>query len=361
MFEKFLNNKEFTKEDIERLFEFLEKDKFSSLSLDEQNELIDIIIDISNDANNNGNNVKGIGMIKNSIGELESIDIQGTIDEIGYESFRDSIREAILDNNLQITSVSLNEIKDLVEKMKNGTITKEEQLKLDIIMNDRINNNNDEDIEFSTYTVLHSYVSLINKYEQVKDKEEDLNLLKDAEPFVNSAYIALLASFMLRPDNAIGKMFNKHGFKKTQMAINDLSAKLFDIIVNYGKDNDIAPERILVALANVAKFITEPLNTSLDTGEDTGEEDILEDLLSFLSIIDSKAFKKDKKELDLNEDKISECIRKVQEGSKKANESNKNKKASTKKSANADKKESKNNDIKKLLLDDWQSIMRYLK
>jgi hypothetical protein len=166
--------------------------------------------------------------------------------------------------------------------------------------------------------------------QSIGDKE--VTLLRDAEPFINAAYITLLASLISKPDNAIGKMFDKHGFEKVQMSIADLTVKFSNMIIDYSKDNNIAPERTLIALANVIKILAGPLDTSLDTYPDDMLEDVLSNVLAAVYDID-----------------LASSINELRKGSKDDKKNN----DSTNKSANADKKESQSDkDIRKLLLDD---------
>lgn len=313
-------------EDIERLFSYLEKDKFNSLSLSDQNSLIDTLISISNKTYGDSS-VKTIGMMKGSNG-FTNFDLQSIIDKMGYEPFREMMRETISKGGLTTNSVNASEIKELVEKMKDGTITQEERDALDAIMGSNFHCNDHEDVHFSTYSIIHLYTSLLNQ--ATNDKE--ITLLRDAEPFINAAYITLLASLISKPDNAIGKMFDKHGFEKVRLSIMDLTIKFSNMIIEYSKDNNIAPERTLIALTNVIKILADPLDTSLNAYP----EDMLEDVLSHVLTAT----------YDMDSSSSVDELRKGSKDDKKNNDS-------TNKSANADKKESQSdNDIRKLLLDD---------
>lgn len=312
-------------EEVKRLFSYLEKDKFNSLSLSDQNSVIDTLINISN-KNYGDTSIKTIGMTKGSDG-FTNLDIQSIIDEMGYESFREVMRKAISKGGLSTNSVSASELANLVEKMKNGTITEEEKDVLDAIISNEFCYNSHEDIYFSTYSIIRIYTSLLKELAE----DDKVVLLRDAEPFVSAAYTTLLSSFISKPDNAIGKMFEKHGFEKVQMSILDLAVKFSNIIIEYSKDNDIAPERTLMALMNVIKVLAGPLDTSLDAYP----EDTLKDTLSHvLDVV-----------FDAAPDSSLDELRK---GSK--DEENNDR---INKSANADNKEyQSDNDIRKLLLDD---------
>lgn len=313
--------------DLERLFSYLDKEKFNSLSLSDQNEVIDTLINISDTSNNPDSNVKTIGMVKGSNG-LQNFNIQHIIDTMGYEPFREMMRKAISEGGLSMNSIPASEVQDLCEKLKNGNITEEEQEKLDMIMHSKFAHNDHEDVQFSTYTILHLYSGLLDK----AFEDKDITLLRDAEPFINSAYITLLASLISKPDNPIGKMFDKHGFGKVQMAITDLTVKFSNLIIDYSKENCIAPERTLIALMNVIKILAGPLDTSLDAYPEDMLEDILSHVLTAVYDIDSP-----------------ESLDELRKGSKDDKKTN----VSTNKSANADKKESQSDDdIRKLLLDD---------
>lgn len=314
-------------EDIERLFSYLEKDKFNSLSFSDQNSVIDTLISISN-KDCGDSSVETIGMMKGSNG-FTDFDLQSIIDKMGYEPFREMMREAISRGGLTTSSINASEVTDLVEKMKNGTLTEKEREALDAIMShEHLHCNDQEDIQFSTYSIVHLYTNLLDQ--SIKDKE--ITLLRDAEPFINATYITLLASLISKPDNAIGKMFDKHGFEKLRLSIMDLTVKFSNMIIEYSKDNNIAPERTLLALMNVVKILAAPLDTSLDGYP----EDMLEDVLShvFAAVY------------DMDPPSSVDELRKVSKDDKENNDS-------TNKSANADKKESQSdNDIRKLLLDD---------
>jgi hypothetical protein len=155
---------------------------------------------------------------------------------------------------------------------------------------------------------------------------QDVTMLKDAEPFINAAYVNLLASFIGNKDNAISNMFNKHGFDKTMISLNDLTVKFANLIIEYSKDNDIPPERTMMALMSVIKILAGPINTSLDCYPD----DKLDDIIGHILVTTSDGNNED--QMDDLKDTSND---------------------STTKSANADKKESQDdNDIRKLLLDD---------
>lgn len=314
-------------DDLKRLFSYLEKDKFNSLSFSDQNSVIDTLISISN-KDCGDSSVKTIGMMKGSNG-FTNFDLQSIIDKMGYEPFREMMREAISKGGLTTSSINASEVTDLVEKMKNGTLTEKEKEALDAIMShEHLHCNDQEDVQFSTYSIVHLYTNLLDQ--SIGDKE--VTLLRDAEPFINAAYIALLASLISKPDNAIGKMFDKHGFEKVQMSIIDLTVKFSNMIIDYSKDNNIAPERTLIALANVIKILAGPLDTSLDAYPDDMLEEVLSHVLAVVYDIDPAS-----------------SVDELRKGSKDNNENN----DSTNKSANADKKESQSDkDIRKLLLDD---------
>ena len=104
------------------------------------------------------------------------------------------------------------------------------------------------------------------------------------------------------------------------------------MIIDYSKENNIAPESTLIALMNVIKILAGPLDTSLDAYPDDMLEDILSHVLTAVYDIDSP-----------------ESLDELRKGSKDDKKTN----VSTNKSANADKKESQSDDdIRKLLLDD---------
>jgi hypothetical protein len=310
-------------DDIERLFSYLEKDKFNSLSLCEQNEVLDILLKISSKEHNQTSNVKTIGLVKGKDG-FSDLSIQKIIDDIGYEPFREIMRDTISKGGLQFTALNRDDLRNLHDKAKNGNLSEDEIRKLRELLN--VHHNSHEDVHFSSYTVLHLYSNLLAR---AKDNDE-IQLLSDAEPFINAAYVALLSAFLSRNDNPIGKMFTTHGFEKTKLAIDDLTLKLSDLIIEYSKEHDLAPERTMIALLNVVRTIAEPLETSMDYPKNKVGE-VLEHVLIGLSGLDDPS----------SIDKLGNKLEKdVQEDS-------------SNNSANADIKESKNDvDIRKLLLDD---------
>lgn len=306
--------------EVERLFSYLDQEKFDSLSLSEQDEVIDTLISLSSKAEE-GQNVHTRGFIKGSKG-ITNFNVQKIIDEVGYEPFREVMRTAISKGGLKVGTLHMDEIKDLCERAENGTLTDEEEKLLKSLISFRPHINDPEDVQFSAYTVSHLYYGFV---ERTKDSK-DINALKDAQPFINAAFTNLLAAFIGNKDNAISSMFDKQGLDKVLVSLNDLTIKFANMIIEYSKDNDIAPERTTMALMNVVKILAEPLNTSLDCYPDDKIDDIVGNML--VTVSDENA-----------EDKMDDL-------KSTSNDS-------TTKSANADKKESQDdNDIRKLLLDD---------
>lgn len=321
MFENFNPDNE---EDIQELFNYLEKDKFNNLSISEQNQVIDILISISNQVNN-GSKIKTIGLVRGSDG-LTDIGIQKLIDTVGYEKFRDIMRKTISQGQLQLSSLTPDDLESLYDKIKQGNLSDDELVKLHAILNNTLPNNSVEDVNFSSYTILHLYSSLLAKNE----KESEVKLLADAEPFMTAAYVSLLSAFLSRNDNAIGKMFSKHGFDKTKLAIDNLTAEFTNLIIDYSKEHDLAPERTMIALVNVLRILSSPVDTSMNCPDDK-IGDVLEHVL-------------------LGTTELSDGEHAIEEVRKHFNAKTKE---STNNSANADIKESNNNhDIRKLLLDD---------
>ena len=308
------------RKDVERLLEYLKKDNFNSLSLDEQNKVIDLLIEISNKSAEDIT-VHTIGIEKGSNGVV-GLDLNRIIDKMGYENFRNMMRESISRNGLQISSIGADEFHDLCKKANNGQLSEEETEKLRMVLDSEMvslkyfAHNDQEDVQFSTYSIMHLYFEMLKSA-----NDKDIVMLQDAEPFVNAAYITLLGSLLSNNNNPIGKMFNKHGFEKVEVDITTISAQLTELIINFGQDNDIAPERVLIALMNVIKILSAPIHTSLEKYPKDKIGEILSNLLLAVHGIDNDF------EVPKND--------------------------STNKSANADKKESNSdNDIRKLLLDD---------
>ena len=327
--------------EIERLFEYLEKDKFSSLSFDEQDELLDFLIDCTNGKMCGSNKVTTIGLIQ---GSKHGFEMSNLIDEVGKDKLKDILREAILSDQIHMNKIGLKDVTGAVERLKNGTASEEDMAMLDSIIKSKtghpiFSNKDQKDVDFSTFAIIKAYCA----YFDFEDPDDETEFIKDIEPLIQATYCIAMAGIVSDSDNPVGKMFMKHGYFKVQKDIIDLTLKFSDLIVNYSKDNLIAPEKTFLALLNVLKIISGPLNISLDNYN----EDKLEDALFHIMFAENE---KDHEDID---NIIKDSIDNDDDDTDQEPISDVVEHESDKSLANANKKESKSKpNIRKLLLDD---------
>ena len=299
--------------DLKQLMHFMEKEQFIKLTLEEQNAVVDALIKLAQD----DGNVKVIGLIKDENGS--NMTPKDMIDRIGLENFRKMLRDAISEGVLSTHSISLKEFRDLCEKASSNTLTDDEKEKFDALVQSHFHYSDRDSLQFTTFALVRAFVSFVKKDRQSTD--DSAHFIEDAEPFIYSAYIALLTSMVTNSSSSFGKMFEKHGFDKVKLSIDNLTYKITNLLIDYSKENDIEPEQLLMALMNATKILAGPLNTSLHIDDNVKELD--NDLIQILLNV-----------FDLNIDKQNIY-------SKHSSES-----------ANADKSDNKQKDIRKLLFDD---------
>lgn len=334
--------------DMERLFEYLDKDKFNSLSFDEQNEMLDFLLDCTEGKTVGSKKVTTIGIMDGFSGD--NFNIKTAINRLGRDKVKELLREAISSNAMHMNKVTLGDLKDAIERLKEGKATKEDMIILDSILKAKTGHHifssekNQMDVDFSTFAILKAYCA----YFDFEDPDGENTFVKDIEPLINAVYCVAMAGIISNQDNPVGAMFDKHGYDKVQKDVIDLTVKLSDIIVDYSKDNLIAPEKIFLALLNVLKIISGTLDINLDNYD----ENKVEDLLYHIMFAERE---KNHEEIDSF---VKECI--IDEDSEHDNEDDEKpinnniiKNESDKPLANANKMDSKTKvDIRKLLLDD---------
>ena len=314
--------------DVRELIKLIRKDVFNNLSVFEQDKIIDKFVELTTSSEG----LNKVGFIKgnNKVNAFEPQRMREIIDDLGVEGFKNLLRKSFTEGLVDMSVVRLCEIEDLMKKMEDGTISEDEISNLKDLLHKSSYTSDRDEVEFSTFAILNIYTSSFSTFNE-EDKDGDLKLAKDAEPFILSAYISFLASFLSNTHNPIGKMFMKHGLEKTLLGIDDISADIGSLIINHCQENNIAPENAIMAMLNLLKTMATPLDTRLNY-----ESDRIEEVFSGLC---AAIF--DKPELNDNDD--DEYDEDEEESSDE----------STTKSANADNMESKNNkDIKKLLFDD---------
>lgn len=323
-------------DDIERLFNCLDRDKFNSLSEFEKDEVIDKLISLSGE-NPELSMFNALKLVRK--GKL--IDLEELISEIGLDEVKRLLRETISEGNINVSKLNLSDVKDIqdiediLQKLKDGNLSDlsnddyERLLSLrESMENDLGIKNKKEDkmnLNFSSFALLHLYCDVIKK----NKKDEEVNAIKDAEPFINSAFIATFTS-LISNNNSIKNLYDKHGIEKVRMVIDNDTMKITDILISYCEENDISPERALIALLNSVRVLGGVINTSLEDYDDVKD---LQD--AFTNILGVFSGLRDNEEFES----------KIKNGSK-------NDISKDYKSANADNKESQKTDIQKLLFDD---------
>lgn len=333
--------------DLERLFDYLDKDKFNSLSFDEQDELLDFLIDCTNGKMFGSNHVTALGLMKD---DMHGLDMNEIINHVGKDKFKEMIRNAILNGQLHMNTVSSSDVEDILEKLKNGKASKQDMMLLNSIVKSKtghgiLDSKEQRDVEFSTFAILKAYCT----YFDFEDPDGDNMFIRDIEPFISAAFCIAMASAVSDEGNPLGKMFNKHGYFKVQKDVIDLTLKLSDLIVEYSKEHLIAPEKTFVALLNVLKILSGPMNLSLDNYD----ADKLEDVLFHIMFAETEKSHQEEKLDDIIKEAILDEEDEEDDDEDQAPVNQEIKNENPKPLANANNKESNTKvDIRKLLLDD---------
>ena len=306
----------------------LEKDVFSSLSFEEQEEVLEAFIEMLKEQKHSHSAASVFGVRNGDDGDSEiiNVDIEEVIEECGIDRVKEMLREGINSDGLHYTKLDRNDLKDLLEKARNGTLTDEEKELIKFIANGKAVDKS-ADIKFTGYAILRTIVDFIERSEN----DEDFTFVRSPEPFVDALFTVILASLISKDNNAVGKMFHNHGIQKALTMDMERIPELCDIIIPYFQENNIAPERAVWILIQVLKVIVSSCH------------------LDFKNVPTDKLFKLFETlftATSFEEVPDEEVLNEILNGSKTEEESNK-------KSPNGDKTESKDSiDIRKLLLDD---------
>lgn len=321
---------EFNEESIDRLLRKLEKDFFNSLSYEEQTEVLDEFIDYSLFADNKTS--IGIGSIDN----ITPISITDMVRRFGRNEFREMLRTVVIDGGFQSIKITRDDMENIANKLHNNEeLSDDEQYIVDSIVNHINGSKDEESIQFTMYTYLRLMMECIAE-DNMKSKgygKDQVTFVPDLEPFAGSEFVFALGCCLADKNNALRKMFDKRGFDKMMSMVNDTTDDLTELVVQYSKDNNIAPERTLLALILLVRVMAGSLKMSIGNIQD--KEQFIIEILTALEFN------------NVDEDKLSALIN--------GSNINNSLKRDDVSSPNGEYKESKkddNMDIRKLLLDD---------
>lgn len=306
----------------------LEKDVFNSLSFEEQEEVLDAFIETLKEQKKSNNVASVFGVRNGDEGDSEiiNVDIEEMIEECGIGKVKEMLREGINSDGFHYTKLDKDDLKDLLEKARNGTLTNEEKELIKFIANGK-SIDKSTDIKFTGYAILRTIVDFIERSEN----DKDFTFVRSPEPFVDALFTIIFASLISKDNNAVGKMFHNHGIQKALTMDMEKVPELCDIIIPYFQENDIAPERAVWLLTQILKVIVSSCH------------------LDFKNIPTDKLFKLFETlftATSFEEVPDEEVLNEILNGSENEEESDK-------KSPNGDKTELKDSiDIRKLLLDD---------
>ena len=322
-------------EKIERLLGLLQKDKFNSLSYDEQTEVLNEFIDLSLN-NQNGSNKTSLNVgFATTDNETVPISIKELINETGREEFVEILREVVINGGFQTIKVSKEQAEDIFNKvLNNEDLEDSEQIFIDGLESFlRVYSEND--INFSTYALL----TIMSEFmAQGEIKSEDAKFVRHIEPMENINFIYAFASILTK-SNSISKMFNKRGMNKTFTMLEQTTSEFMGMIVPYCKKNDIDPARAFLSLCLMLKIMASALQLDLNSIDDDDIEDYLTEMMK------SVIFKTDENEKEIK-NILARNTNNEESSNDKDNPSNEN-------SPNGEIKESKSNiDLRKLLMDD---------
>ena len=322
-------------EKIERLLGLLQKDKFNSLSYDEQTEVLNEFIDLSlNNPNGSNKTSFNIGFATTD-NETVPMSIKEFIDETGREEFVEILREVVINGGFQTIKVSKEQAEDIFNKvLNNEDLEDSEQIFIDGLESFlRVYSEND--INFSTYALL----TIMSEFmAQGEIKSEDAKFVRHIEPMENINFIYAFASILTK-SNSISKMFNKRGMNKTFTMLEQTTSEFMGMIVPYCKKNDIDPARAFLSLCLMLKIMASALQLDLNSIDDDDIEDYLTEMMK------SVIFKTDENEKEIK-NILARNTNSEESSNDKDNPSNEN-------SPNGEIKESKSNiDLRKLLMDD---------
>jgi hypothetical protein len=312
---------------FEKLLNDLEKEHFDSLSYNEQTELLSELVDMIKNDNIDATHLM-IGMKTQDDTDVIPVSIKDFIDHLGKEGFIEVFRKVIHEGGLQSEKYSSDEIENILSKArKDGTdgMSLIEKAVVSSKLNE-LNQNDPEDINFSTFALLTTISSLLT--DDSFCKPEKVSFVGHLEVEANLLYVMSVACALLDDKNVFAKTYKKHGFGKAVLLESDLVSQLSNLIVGYCSENNINPELTVIALAHIIKVLTSALPMSVDGLDDTTEE-YLRSVLSALTFPN-----------DDNSNEISSFLNNEDTSNKSPNGDNK------------DIKKEDKIDIRKLLLED---------
>ena len=342
--------------DMERLFSYIDQDKFKSLSYEEQDEFLDFLLESAGGQYVGSNKLTTIGIVQ---GSNKTSSIQDAINDIGKDKLKELLRDSIISGAMHVNKVGLKDVEGALERVKNGEGSPEDMALLDSILSAKTGHHvfgekEQNNVDFSTFAIIKAYCT----YFDFDDPDEENEFLKDIEPLINATYCIAVAGVISDDCTSLGKMFKKHGYDKVQKDIIDLTIKLSDLIVNYSKENLIDPEKTFLALLNVLKIIAGPLCINLDRYDQDKIEEMLFSIMFTERNIEHVMHHRDgsideDEHIDIDDIIKDSMIKDKEDVKESVKDITESKNESNKSLANANKMDSKTKvDIRKLLLDD---------
>lgn len=309
------------------LLKNLRKDVFSSLSFEEQEKTLNELVRVLRQQQQTPGISSVFGM-KNDDNKLVNVNIEDIINDMGEEAFKEMLRSAIMNDGFHFSALNKNDLENLLEKAKNGELSDEDKELLEAMFLEK--HEHPDHVNFSTYVILRTISGLLDDCD---DEEINKDFVRNPEPFAEALLTVITASLICNKDNAVGKMFHNHGLTKALSMDVDRVPEVADLLIEYFKKEDIAPERGLLIITTVLKILVSAMHINYKNIKTEDLEEYFSDLYSAIMF-----------STDDNNEKLKQII----------NGSNNKSEDSDNKSPNGDKSESESKkvDIRKLLLDD---------
>ena len=329
-------------EHLKRLFNLLDPDKFNSLSLDEQDLLLEClkIIFTSSDK------PKGLLTGASTPEMLENLDEN-------WDTFKEDIREGISNNEMLFKTIKEDDLKRILNKAKNKEpLTNEEEAFLESMMKSFESNFlPEEDYLYDLFNVSAMLSKdIVKNYETFKNCErireevisnnvmKDLDNLTSVAPLANSLSNILLASVLTDKSFILSKLYNNLGGEKVLERVGDILSELLELIVETSKERNYEPESVLIAMSMMVFELATASHIKIDKVLDIPDA-------IFKTSLATEAFRGTIKEKKSIED-FDELFKTDSDSNKeKSNGSNKEKESSSKSKTLSE------NDIRNLLME----------
>lgn len=255
-------------EHLKRLFNLLNPDKFNSLSLGEQDLLLECLktVFISDD--------KPTGLLTGT----STPEMLENLDE-NWDTFKEDIRESISNNEILFKTIKEDDLKRILNKAKNKEpLTEEEEAFLNSMMSSFEENFLPKDDYLHDLFNVSAVLSkdIIKNYETFKNCEnlreevtsndliKDLNNVTSVAPLANSLSNMLLASVLTDKSFILSKLYNNLGGEKVLERVNDILSELLELVVETSKERGYEPESVLIAMSMMVFELATASNIKID-------------------------------------------------------------------------------------------------